>query len=110
MNLGTKVGTMVKLFCSFLSCKKKRNFKFLFFFRGLAFSFFCVTITGNTTKGYSLYFDLTGQNTKNRTSCEKMVLFCLASQDKKNEKEQLFIKWRLPPRKQEKPVGGQVKA
>jgi len=30
MNLGTKVGTMVKLFCSFLSCKKKRNFKFLF--------------------------------------------------------------------------------
>ena len=23
MNLGTKVGTMVKLFCSFLSCKKK---------------------------------------------------------------------------------------
>jgi hypothetical protein len=85
-------------------------FILFFFFRGLAFSFCCVTITGNTTKGYSLYFDLTGQNTKNRTSGEKMVLFCLAKQDKKNEKEQLFIKWRLPPRKQEKPVGGQVKA
>jgi hypothetical protein len=85
-------------------------FILFFFFRGLAFSFCCVTITGNTTKGSSLSFDLTGQNTKNRTSCEKMVLFCLAKQDKKNEKEQLFIKWRLPPRKQEKPVGGQVKA
>jgi hypothetical protein len=30
-----------------------------------------VTITGHTTKGYSLYFDLTGKNTKNRPSHEK---------------------------------------
>jgi len=30
-----------------------------------------VTITGHTTKGYSLYFDLLGQNTKNRTKQER---------------------------------------
>jgi hypothetical protein len=51
-----------------------------------------VTITGHTTKGYSLYFDLTGQNTKNRTSCEKMVLFlsCEARQKESKKKNILY--------------------
>jgi len=30
-----------------------------------------VTITGHTTKGYSLYFDLTGQNTKKQDKRRK---------------------------------------
>src|SRR6478752_1784732 len=41
--------------------KQKRR---MIFTKSFVLSFCCVTITGHTTKGYSLYFDLTGQNTK----------------------------------------------
>jgi hypothetical protein len=50
----------------------------------LCYSFCCVTLQVTQTKGYSLYFDLTGQNTKkmNNKNVALVLHSCLESNSK----------------------------